>query len=410
MLGTTQAKTTLIVLLVGALLIDITPPDQLWLLIGLTAFGVANVLLTLPGTAGVRMVAIGGTLAALIGRRDGWPSLMVALAWLVWPPAFMVSWALSREARETWGVGGPGGAQSRLGLAALIAAVASASLAYRLIVAGGLQQTAALFVGIPTILAILVVFAVSPQTATGVACKAVTVGMLVSLLFLGEGLLCVLMSAPLFYGIAVVIAAVSNRVRGRGESPTATTMYSVLIVLMMVPMSLEGVSPATTFNRDELVKETRIVRAPAEDVGRAIFEPPRFDRPLPTYLRAGFPTAVASRIERGNGETRWVITLRGGELRLNGMEPRMGDLVLRLEETRPGFVRWRAVSDTSHTTHFLTWRSASVQWERIDDATTKVSWTFEYRRGLDPAWYFGPMERYAVRLAARFLIDAVATP
>ena len=39
-----------------------------------------------------------------------------------------------------------------------------------------------------------------------------------------------------------------------------------------------------------------------------------------------------------------------------------------------------------------------------------MRWTLRYRRLLDPAWYFGPWERYAVRLAAGYLIDTVATP
>jgi hypothetical protein len=61
-------------------------------------------------------------------------------------------------------------------------------------------------------------------------------------------------------------------------------------------------------------------------------------------------------------------------------------------------------------THFLDWREAVVQWEPADAHTTKVTWTLRYRRGLDPSWYFGPMERYAARLAAGYLIDSVATP
>jgi len=46
---------------------------------------------------------------------------------------------------------------------------------------------------------------------------------------------------------------------------------------------------------------------------------------------------------------------------LNGMEHRAGDLVLDLDEARPGLVRWRAVSDTSHMTHFLRFRESIVQ-------------------------------------------------
>jgi hypothetical protein len=97
-------------------------------------------------------------------------------------------------------------------------------------------------------------------------------------------------------------------------------------------------------------------------------------------------------------------------MRIDGIEPRAGDLILVLEESRPGRVRWRAVADDSHMTHFLSWREAIVQWESVDAHATKVAWTLRYRRGLDPSWYFGPWERYAARLAAGYLIDSVATP
>jgi hypothetical protein len=250
---------------------------------------------------------------------------------------------------------------------------------------------------------------VSPRSATGVACKAVTVGLLVSMLFLGEGMVCVIMSAPLFYIIAVAVADLMHEASLRNR-PAGTKLFSCLIVLTIVPMSLEGVTGLTTVNRDVSVTESRIVRASSQAVEQALFEPPRFNRVLPLYLRAGFPRPVTTRIDRSPGRTRWVIEVRGGEMHLDGMEPRTGDLILELDEARPGVVRWRAVSDGSHMTHFLAWREAVVEWQPIDAQTTKVTWTLRYRRGLDPAWYFGPWERYAAHLAAGYLIDAVATP
>jgi hypothetical protein len=152
-----------------------------------------------------------------------------------------------------------------------------------------------------------------------------------------------------------------------------------------------------------------VVQAPAEDVGRALVATPRFDRALPLYLRVGFPRPTAARSDDA-ATGRWIVTFRGGEMRIDGMEPRAGDLVLDLEEARPGFLRWRALSDGSHLTHFLDWQESSVAWEAVDERSTRVTWTLRYRRGLDPAWYFGPWERYAVGLAADYLIDAVATP
>jgi hypothetical protein len=68
--------------------------------------------------------------------------------------------------------------RARIGATAVIVAVAVSSIAYRLIVFRGLQQTAALFVTIATILAVMVVFMISPRSATGVAAKTVTLGLL----------------------------------------------------------------------------------------------------------------------------------------------------------------------------------------------------------------------------------------
>jgi hypothetical protein len=79
------------------------------------------------------------------------------------------------------------------------------------------------------------------------------------------------------------------------------------------------------------------------------------------YLRAGFPIPLSSRKDESVGSERWIIRFRGGETRLNGMEPRIGDLTLALEDARPGFVRWRAISDSSHMPHFLNWQESSVQ-------------------------------------------------
>ena len=74
---------------------------------------------------------------------------------------------------------------------AIIVAVTIASVSYRLLMGWQLGQTAALFIGIPALLAMSIVF-VPARSATGVAFKAVTIGLLVSMIFLQEGVLCVL--------------------------------------------------------------------------------------------------------------------------------------------------------------------------------------------------------------------------
>jgi len=391
----------------GSRMVGAAPSRFAWWQAALVIFGVFNAVVEPPGTAFVRIAAVLVSAGVLFVPPSG---ALVIILWLVWPPAYMGAWALAAESR---GQESPGDGESapdlraRIAVASIIVAVAIASFMYRFLVSHNLQQTAALFIGIPSLIAIVVVFVVSPRSAIGVACKAVTVGLLVSMVFLQEGMLCVLMSAPLFYAVAIVIVTLIRLARGP-ESHSVT--HSLAVLLIVIPLSLEGVTPLTTINRSESVTQTRVIRASADDIERALLAQPRFDRQLPVFLRAGFPMAVFTQIRKVGNETRWTIRIRGGEMRLNGMEAREGDLILALDDYRPGLMRWRAVSDSSHMTHFLFWREIVVTWETLTPNTTRVTWTMRYDRGLDPAWYFGPMERYAVGLAAGYLIDTVATP
>ena len=301
------------------------------------------------------------------------------------------------RARKQW--------QTRAMLTVVILGVGGASFVFNLMRGTPLQQTSALFIGIPVLLSIATVFVPTAGSAVGVACKAVTIGLLMSLLFLGEGMMCIAMSAPIFYVVAIIMGHTAdqlNKYRQSGRS----RFYSSAILILLLPMTTEGVTPMTTFDRNEQVSETRVIDATPEQVAAALTASPRFDRPLPLFLSGGFPRPTLTQID---GRT-WTVTMRGGETRVNGMEPREGDLVLEIDDRGPAFISWRAVSDNSHMRHFMSWQASRVEWQAIDAQRTTVTWTINYSRDLDPAWYFGPMERYAVRLAAGYLIDSVATP
>ena len=404
-MNTVSAKVALAPALGAAAVLGYTDARVQYTLM-LLAFGLFNALVSPRGTLVVRGTTVAVSCLGLI-----WPGQLggtvVPILFVVWPPAFLIGWSEGQVISAE----DPGDPilrrRARLAVVAIIAAVAIGSLAFTGIKNHGLEQTSALFIGIPAILAIIVVLAVSPKSAVGVACHAVTIGLLVSLLALGEGMVCILMSAPLFYGVAFVIGKTYELVSHSRGRPTA---YSIAIVLVFLPMSLEGVFEGTSFDRDEWVTETRLVQASSQQIEEALFQTPRFDRVLPAYLRIGFPRPTSTRVEGDGPALRWVVRFRGGEMRLDGIEPRAGDLILELIDRRPGLLRWRAIGDDSHMTHFLNWRESVVQWTPVDAQSTRVTWSLRYRRGLDPAWYFGPWERYATGLAAGYLIESVATP
>jgi hypothetical protein len=168
-------------------------------------------------------------------------------------------------------------------------------------------------------------------------------------------------------------------------------------------MSLEGTHPSLSFPRSESVTAVGVVDGRPDDVEKSLAALPRFAAPLPAYLKLGFPRPVSSRGEGLQVGDERVVHFAGGE-------GRPGDLRLRVEEHRSGRVVFRVLSDGTKLAHWLALGSSEVIFREVAPGKTEVRWTIRYDRLLDPAWYFGPWERYAVRLAAGYLIDTLATP
>jgi len=281
-------------------------------------------------------------------------------------------------------------------LAALILALAAGGVLYRLFVMHNLEQTAMLFIGLPAVLAIILALSPPAQNATGMIMKGMAIALLMSGPILGEGFICVLMAAPLFLLVGLIVGLVIER---RRRPP----FLRALILLPLLLSSLEGATPALTLPTREAVTATREVHATPYEVERALAAAPRFDRTLPPFLRLKFPLPQAA---SGAG-------LQPGALRVirfGGGEGKPGELTMRVTERAADAVTFQAVSDRSHIAHWLTWRQARVTWRPLGPNRTEVRWTLLYDRELDPAWYFGPWERYATRLAAGYLIDNLATP
>lgn len=301
--------------------------------------------------------------------------------------------------------------RSQWSLIGLILALAVGRLAYALLVSHHLEQTAALFIGLPAILAIILASTSPARNATGVIIKGMTIALLLAGLVLpelaaavgegvvvmvGVGLVCIIFAAPLFLSVGLVVGLINyiaKRIKG-------------LYVIAMVPfliLSAEGVDDRLAFPRAESVTAERVIPVSATEVERFLSRTPRFDKPLPIGLRLGFPRPVGS---AGEG-------LQPGDRRIVHFASRRGrirDLTLEVAERGWGTVRFQVLSDSTHIAEWLQWQEAEVRWTELDGGHTLMRWTLRYRRRLDPAWYFGPLERIAVQAAAAYLIDNLATP
>jgi hypothetical protein len=281
-------------------------------------------------------------------------------------------------------------------LIVVIIALASAATLYRIFVMHHLEQTAALFIGLPAVLAVLLTLAPPAKSATGLIMKTTTIALLMSGPLLGEGFICIIMAAPLFYLVGAVIGLIVDRRRRKEKSS--------LLAVVMLPLllaSLEGTTPALTFPTHEEVTARKIVNGSPADVERALARPPVFDEPLPAFLRMKFPLPASAR-----GEGLSIGAMR--TIHFAGGEGKPGDLTMRVTGRDAASATFTADSDTSHIAHWLTWRTSHVSWRSVAPDQTEVQWTIVYDRELDPAWYFAPWERYATRLAAEYLIDNLA--
>jgi len=284
----------------------------------------------------------------------------------------------------------------------IVLAVAAGGAMYRILVLHRLEQTALLFVGIPAVLAFIVACTPRAKTVTGGILKATTLGLLLSGPLLGEGFICILMAAPIFFGVAMLIAGLVLLVR-KEDNKSKKTLFSCVALIGLLPMGLEGTHPSFSFNREEAVTARRVVNATPLEVENTLRQSPRIDLPLPFYLRLGFPHPAEA---HGSG-------LRPGDLRtvhFTGGEGHPGDVVLKVVEAGPNYARFIVVSDKTKVSHWLDLKSAEIRWTLAADGHTQVEWTLRYCRLLDPAWYFRPWERYAVTLAADYLIEANAAP
>jgi hypothetical protein len=294
----------------------------------------------------------------------------------------------STKSNVGWTIGGFTGIAMILG-----------ALLYKGLVRDGLPHSSLMFIGVPLLLAVVLALSPSPKSATGSILKGMALALLIVAPLVGEGYLCILMASPLFLVVGLIVGLVADSLK-KAEKRNKVICVAALIF----PFTLEGVVPRLTHPRSQVVEATQVIKAPVRDVRDALAQSPDITNPLPRFLSIGFPKPIKV---RGHGlaiNDRRVIHFTGAE-----GDPE-GDLAMQVTESRPGYVRFETIGDTSKLTQWIYWRNSEVTYTAIDATHTKVTWRIRFDRQLDPFWYFGPWERFAVRDAAQYLIRANATP
>jgi len=280
------------------------------------------------------------------------------------------------------------------GLVCLVMALAS--ILYRLLVVGHLEQSALMFIGLPTALAMLLGVLPAAKTATGMIMKGTTLFLLLLGILYIEGFICILMAAPFFYAIGAVVGLIIDVTKSRREW---NNRFRVVVLPALALMSMEGVTDFLSFSRQEIVTvshETTLTPAEARAI---LASGPEFDPDgLPGFLKLGFPQPkkiTGDGLETGD---KWKISFAGGE-------GKPGDLLAEVVESNENHILVSRISDTSHIAHWLDWQDADWKLEPTTNGT-RIVLTMRYLRLLDPAWYFKPIERYGVKTAGEYFLTS----
>ncbi len=279
-------------------------------------------------------------------------------------------------------------------LAGLIAGFGA--VAFAVAVWQGRTDSALLFVALPTLLAAGLVLARS-DTTHGRVFRITSVGLLLSAVAFHEGAICVLLAAPLVYAVAHTVTALVQWAKKQSKT------YALLPVPFLLLSGLEGATDQLRINPDQSIKVVRVVALTPEEVRVRLAQGPH-----PTAVRSiplrllGMPTPQSV---TGDGLTpgdRWLFAYPGSS---HGPG---GHIRTEIQRGDPNHLAFSFVEDTAITARWFTWQHAELSWRALGHEQTEITLAISYRRGLDPSWYFGPLQNGLLREGAGHLLDMLA--
>ena len=286
------------------------------------------------------------------------------------------------------------------------------SLLIRLMMEYEFDRSALLYVGIPFLIAVALLFIERPKTHQNWKRRYLNnivlslVVMLGSSIVLFEGFVCVVMFMPIYFFVIFLLFIIEGISRRREQKNKGTGYVHVLPAIILLS-SFEGVLPELSFNREYEIARTKIISASVSDIKHQLIQPIDLNKPrhwmlsiFPMPYNIDAETLVAGDVHVIDFRYhRWFVT--------NTHE---GSMKLEISEVEENLVRTRFVEDTSYISNYLKLYGTEIILDPISNNQTQVTLIIKYHRFLDPFWYFGPLQEYAVGKSAQFLLDEVITP
>jgi len=286
------------------------------------------------------------------------------------------------------------------------------SLLIRVLMSYNFDKTALLYVGIPFFVSIFLMYIIKkPEQPTlnryyGNLVLWSLIVMLGTSVILFEGFVCVVMFMPIYFGI-LLIMYLSQLLSCYLQSKNKGTHYAHILPAVIFLSAFEGVIPSASFEREYSITKELVINATPEEIQQKLIEPMQLNVER-NWLLSLFP--MPSNIEAETLSTgdvhqidftyhRWFVT-----------NTHKGHMKLELTQVESDYIRTTFLEDTSYIGNYLKLKGTDIRFIKAENGNTKVALTIYYHRFLDPAWYFGPIQEYAIGQTAEMLLNELFIP
>ena len=288
--------------------------------------------------------------------------------------------------------------------------IALASLGVRALGGYHFHETALLYVGIPFLIAVILIMvrpvrAVSWKKRYVIRLTDAFIIMFGSSVVLFEGFICVAMFIPIYLIIMLLMFTFEwfdQRAKQKGRKNLSLHLLPALVLFS----SFEGVSPETSFERNESVNVTRVVSTSVAEIKHNLQQPMDLKTQRPWFLHL-FPMPYEIKAGSLNPGDVHEINFRYYRWFVTNMHE--GKMMLEISQVEDDRIKTTFLEDSSYFSNYLRLKNTEIFLEALAPNITRVTLRIDYERSLDPYWYFSPVSRYGVSKTADFLITEVLT-
>jgi len=269
----------------------------------------------------------------------------------------------------------------------------------------GLDGSALLYIGVPTIIGLAFATMDTAKSAVGSTLKALTFIILMSGPLLQEGFVCMIMAAPILYIIGALAAWPFDHYRKKKEREQDASRINMFVLpTLLLFMSMEGVTDSTSFDRYNIIEKTQVLDGSINEVKSRLAASRAIPSPASLFAKI-FPRPDVMNVQGLSvGDKHWVDISYVKWIYWN---EKRGATCFEVVEHQPGYIKFRPTMNESYLKSYLDWGESTVFFEELANNRTKVTWQIHFIRKLDPAWYVQPLQRYAVGELAATLIASL---